>query len=530
MSDIPASDSPVSDSPATDGSATDGPEEAACTASSHRMTRRHLWLLIVACAAVATVIAAMASLNTALPDIAIETGATQSQLTWIVDGYTLALAALLLPAGAIGDRFGRRGILIAGLVVFAAGSGMPLMLDGPTWVIVSRVIAGVGAALVMPATLSLITTGFPTEQRARAIGVWAGVAGSGAVVGMIVSGLILEYMSWKVVFAGFVVVSAVLVGMGLTIGSSKADDAAGFDIRGGVLSVAAVGLFVLGIMEGPHRGWVDPLTLGAIVSGSAAAAGFVFAELRAADPLLDVRLFRNRAFAVGAAGLALQYLAAFGVFFLIVQFFQLVLGYSPLTSAVALTPILVVVMALSMAVPLLLKWLSLRVLMGAGLALIGAGMFLLGLLGRETTYVQVSLVLLVMGAGIGICTAPATHAIVSNTPDDQQGVASAVNDATREIGAAIGIAVSGSVLAAAYAHRISPAAQMIPDESARAAVEDSLAMALQVAERAGEQGAPLVPLAQDAFLEGMRQASWAVAALMLVGAVVMAVWAPSTKG
>ncbi|MEE2032339.1 MFS transporter [Rhodococcus chondri] len=504
------------------------PDAAASTQTevpAPRTTRAQLWLLVVACAAVAAVIAAMASLNTALPDLAVDTGATQSQLTWIVDGYTLALAALLLPAGALGDRFGRRDVLVAGLVVFGLGSALPLAIDGPTWVIVSRGIAGIGAALVMPATLSLITTGFSQERRARAIGIWAGVAGSGAVVGMITSGVILEYASWKVIFAGFAAASAMLVLMALTIGSSRAENSARFDFGGGFFAVAAVGLFVLGVMEGPHRGWLDPATLGALAAGLAAGVAFAFFELRAEAPLLDVRLFTNRAFGVGAASLSLQFLAGFGVFYLIVQYLQLVLGYSPLMSALALTPIFVVVMALSAAVPLLLRRIGLRILMGAGLTLIGVSLIVIGLLDTDSSYLEVAVALMIAGVGIGICTAPATHAIVSNTPDDQQGVASAVNDATREIGAAIGVAVAGSVLAAAYAHRIDATAQMMP-EPARSAVQDSLAAALRVAEQAGPQGAPLIDRAQDAFLAGMQQASWTLAAVLLVGAIASVFWAP----
>lgn len=493
--------------------------------SAPRVTRSQIWLLVVACSAVAAVIAAMAALNTALPDIAVDTGATQAQLTWVVDGYTLALAALLLPAGALGDRFGRRGVMIAGLAVFAVGSAIPVVADDPLWVIASRAVAGVGAALVMPATLSLITAGFHENHRARVIGVWAGIAGSGAVVGMIASGVILEYWSWKVIFATFTVAALVMIVSSFTIASSRSAEPQPFDIRGGVLVVLAVGLFVLGIMEGPHRGWTDPVTLGGIIAGLVAAVAFVVAELRSSAPLLDMRLFTNRAFGVGAAGLAFQYLAGFGLFFLIVQYLQLVLGYSPLMASVALAPIFFVVMALSLAVPTLLKRLGIRLLLSGGLALIGVSLIVIGWLDADASYGEVAFALTIAGIGIGICTAPATHAIVSNTPEDQLGVASAVNDATREIGAAIGVAIAGSVLAAAYGRGIDPVAPMIP-EPARSAVQDSLAAAMQVAEQAGPQGEQLADLAQEAFLDGLQQASWAVAVVLLVGAVISAFWAP----
>lgn len=224
---------PVSDSTAT-------------TTAPPRMTRAQIRLLAVACSAVAVVIAAMASLNTALPDIAVDTGATQSQLTWIVDGYTLALAALLLPAGALGDRLGRRGVMIVGLIVFAAGSLLPLIADAPLWIIGARAVAGVGAALVMPSTLSLITAGFAEAHRARVIGIWAGVAGSGAVLGMILSGLVLEYASWRVIFGGSAAIAILLAVLSFTIASSRSTQPLPFDFGGGILVVLAVGLFVLG--------------------------------------------------------------------------------------------------------------------------------------------------------------------------------------------------------------------------------------------------------------------------------------------
>lgn len=503
---------PVSDSTAT-------------TTAPPRMTRAQIRLLAVACSAVAVVIAAMASLNTALPDIAVDTGATQSQLTWIVDGYTLALAALLLPAGALGDRLGRRGVMIVGLIVFAAGSLLPLVADAPLWIIGARAVAGVGAALVMPSTLSLITAGFVEAHRARVIGIWAGVAGSGAVLGMILSGLVLEYASWRVIFGGSAAIAILLVALSFTIASSRSAQPLPFDFGGGILVILAVGLFVLGVMEGPHRGWADVVTLGSMIAGLAAAAGFVLVELRSKAPLLDVRLFRQRAFGVGAAGLSFQYLAGFGLFFLIVQYLQLVLGYSPLRASLALTPIFLVVMGLSLAVPALLTRVGIRILLSAGLALIGVALILMGLLDADSTYIEVAFALSIAGIGVGICTAPATHAIVTNTPEDQLGVASAVNDATREIGAAIGVAITGSVLAAAYGHGIDPVAPMIP-EPARSAVQDSLAAAIQVAEQAGPQGEQLAELAQNAFLDGLQQASWAVAAILLVGAVISAFWAP----
>ncbi|MFZ2529188.1 MAG: MFS transporter, partial [Rhodococcus sp. (in: high G+C Gram-positive bacteria)] len=438
-----------------------------------RLSGAQLWLLTVACSAVALVVAAMASLNMALPDIAVDIGATQSQLTWIVDSYTLVLAAFLLPAGALGDRYGRRGVLVAGLAIVGVASALPLALDSPTWIIVARGLAGLGAALVMPATLSVITAGFPEERRPRAIGIWAGTAGAGCIAGMLVSGVILEYSSWIVIFVCFAVAAAALLVASLTIASSRAHEQSPPDLTGSVLSVLAIGLFVFGLMEGPHRGWTDASVLACIILGLTAATGFVVTELRTPTPLLDVRLFTDRAFGSGALTLLFQFLAMFGVFFIVVQYLQLVLGYSPLESSIQLVPLILLVMTVSVLIPPLVPRVGLRFLFVGGLAVLAASFVLIGELGPQSSALMINAALLLPGIGMGMVSAPATHAIVSSTPADKQGVASAVNDATRELGAAIGVAVAGSMLAAMYGRKIEPVAELIPDPAARAAVSDS---------------------------------------------------------
>ena len=492
-------------------------------------TLRQIWMLTVACCAVALVVAAMAALNTALPDLARDTGATQSQLTWIVDGYTLTLAALLLPAGALGDRYGRRGLLMFGLLIFGLGAAIPILNDSPEWIIGSRAVAGIGAAFVMPATLSLLTAGFPLSQRGRAVGIWSGVAGSGAIAGLLVSGLLLEQWSWKAIFVSLAVVSGVLFLTGFTIASSRQTDQAPLDLPGTVTIAAAVGLFVLGTIEAPHRGWLDPAVVGLMAGGVAAAVAFALVELRREHPLLDVRLFANRAFGSGSMSLLVQFLAILGLFFFAVQYLQLVLSYSPLESALALAPIAVPVMMLSVGMPFVLPYVGLRPLLSVGAAILGVGILLMVRLDEYSSYPQVALPLVVAAFGIGLCTAPATTAIVQNTPDEKQGVASAVNDTAREIGAAIGVALAGSILAAGYGRHVQPAVDAVPDV-AKEPVSSSLAAALHVAQSAGPQGEQLASFARKALLEGMDEASIALACVCFASAVVLAVWAPGRKG
>ncbi|MFC9789065.1 MFS transporter [Rhodococcus sp. NPDC127528] len=493
-----------------------------------RMSAREVWTLTVVCSAVAMVIAAAAALNSALPAMALETGATQSQLTWIVDSYTLTLAALLLPAGALGDRFGRRGVLLAGLAIVAVASAGPVWLDSPTWLIAFRAVGGIGAALVMPATLSLLTATFPPEHRARGVAIWSGVAASGGIAGLLVSGLLLEHWSWQSIFVGFTGVAVALFAVSWTIAPSREQSPPRFDLPGAALAIVAVGLFVLGMLEGPIRGWTDPLPMTALVVGVLCAAVFTVVELRRAEPLLDVRLFGNREFGAGAASITLQFLASFALFYLIVQYMQLVLGYSPLQSGLALAPMIVPTMLLSAAIPWLLPRVGLRWLSVAGLVFAGLGMFVFARVDADSGYGATVLALLIYSVGVGLCTAPATHAIVDNTPDDKQGVASAVNDTTREIGAAVGIALAGSLLAATYSRGIEPAVQAVP-EPAKEPVGSSLAAALQVAKMAGPQGDQLAAFARLVFMDGMSDAARALGAILLMAAVVVGVCAPGRR-
>ncbi|MFB8279358.1 MFS transporter [Nocardia colli] len=491
---------------------------------SERLSAAQRWMLGLSCSAVALVVASMAALYTALPEIATATGASQQQLTWIVDGYTLALACLVLPAGALGDRYGRRVVLVVGLFVFAVASAAPLVFDSPSWLIGSRAVAGVGAALVMPSTLSLLTAGFPESRRGNAVGLWAGVAGAGAVLGIVGSGLLLERWSWVSIFLAMAVAGVVLMIAGCTIPESVDQERPALDLWGAVTS-AAVGLIVVAAIEAPARGWADPLVIAAFVGGVAAAGIFTVVELRVAHPLLDVRLFARRGIAAGTMSVTVQFLVTFGVFMLLVQFLQLILGYRPLVSALAMAPMVVPLVAISAVAPWVAERVGLRLPTFAGLIVLGGGLIAVSRLTVDSSYFDLLWPLLVMSTGLGMCTAPATAAIIAGTPVEKHGVAAAVNDAAREIGAAIGIAVAGSILAAGYSDRIAPALPRLP-EAARGPVSDSLAAALQVADRVGPQAQPLVEFAKGAFIHGAQQSCLALGYLAFGAAVLVGIWAP----
>lgn len=491
--------------------------------------RARVWLLIVACLDVSVVVSSMIALNTALGDIAVDTSATQTQLTWVVDGYTLVMACLLLPAGAIGDRYGRRGALLIGLAVFTVASVAPLLFDSPTQLIVARAVAGAGAAFIMPATLSLLTAAYPKSERNKAVGIWAGVVGSGAVFGFLGSGVLLHFWSWQAIFWAFTGAGAVLFALTCTVSSSRDEDAKSLDWFGAALIAISVAVFVFGVIEAPHRGWTDPLVLGCLALGVVLAVAFAWVELRRLHPLLDVRLFGDPFFATGAVGITFLFFANFGFFFVGIQYIQLVMGYSALMTAVALVPLMGPVLVLSIANGWYLPRVGLRLVLFVGMLLIAAGLLSMMLLEVDSSYFDLAWPLFIMSTGIGLCTAPTTSAIMGATPDEKQGVASAVNDTTRELGAALGIAVAGSLLAAGYSRRLAPLLADLP-EQAREPALNSLAEALAVSDRLGPDGAGLADLARTAFLQAMDSSLVAMSAVLVVAAVFVGVWAPGRDG
>lgn len=486
------------------------------------------WLLFVNMVAVSLVVATMSALYTSLPDIAVAVGATQAELTWIVDSYTLALAGLVLTAGALGDRFGRRATLIVGLAVFTVSSVLPLWLDTPLWLIILRAIAGVGAAFVMPSTLSLLTASFPPEKRGSAVGVWAGFAGIGGIVGLVGSGLMLQVWSWKSIFVVNSAIGLLVLTAAFTIGESVASRQGRLDFPGALFSALAVGGVVFGLIEGAHTSFSEPLVVVALVVSAVSVVSFVLVELRASDPLLDVRYFKRRGFATGSISVTLQFLVIFGFFLLIVQYLQLVKDYDSLMAAMSLAPMAVPVLLLSLVAPKLTSLVGLRVMSVVGVTGIAVGMILLSRLTVDSDYWDVLWPLFIAASGLGLSTAPATSAIVSDIPSDEQGVGAAVNDAMREVGAAIGIAIGGSFLAGRYARDIVEILPGVP-EAGRHAVESSLAGAVAFGAQAGPAAQPIVDAAAEIFTAGLSDALFALG-LVAAGAAVLLLFIAPGRG
>jgi EmrB/QacA subfamily drug resistance transporter len=496
--------------------------------SAHEIPRASV--LRVVLIALALVVAAVPALNVALPSLTESTDASMSQLQWVVDAYALVFAGLLLPAGALGDRYGRKPVLVAGLFVFAVGAGLAALSSSPQALIALRGLMGVGAALVMPTTLSIITTSFPKEQRGRAVGAWIGVAGAGAVVGLLSSGTLLEIWEWQSVFWFSSVLGLVVALLAIRlIPNSREANSPRVDYVGGLLSVLTLAGVVFAAIEGPERGWTDSVTLGAFAVGAVSLGAWVWWGLKVTEPLLDPRLFARRGFSTGVVSIALQFFVFFGFIFLVVQYVQLVLGYSSLQAGLALIPMAMVLGGLSRRVPHLAAKVSRRRLAVTGLLLMGFGMGVLSQLGADSSYWLLLAGIVPIGAGMALATAPATTDIVSAVPANKQGVASAVNDAAREVGGTLGIAILGSLLNQRYRSGVSDAAPADAPNGFVDAARESLAGALGMAGRLGEQGTSLVDGARHAFVEGMDLAFVVSAGTLFALAAVFMVLIPGAK-
>ena len=412
--------------------------------------QRRLILAVVGLALMA-VMSAVSGLNVALPSLARDTGASQAQLTWIIDSYTVVFAGLLLFAGALGDRYGRKLLLAIGLVIFGGAASLGLFVTDPDQLILVRMLMGVGAAAIMPTTLSVITTSFPEEERPQAIGVWVGIAGGGAILGLFATGLLLEWFPWSSFFALNVALAVVaLVGTIALVPGSVDEDPPALDVVGALLSLVGITAFVFGIIEAPERGWTDPLIVGSLALGIVMGVAFVLWELRLKHPMLDPRLFRNRGFSAGTLTITTQFLAAFGFFFVALQYLQFVTGRSPLEAAVALLPMPLILLPTARRAPLVAARIGFRRVAPVGLISMAVGFLVLSQLSVESSYWHFLLGLVFFAFGMGLAGTPATTAITSSLPMEKQGVASAVNDTARELGSAFGIAILGSLLNQGY--------------------------------------------------------------------------------
>ncbi|MET9206311.1 MULTISPECIES: MFS transporter [Streptomyces] len=473
-------------------------------------------ILIAVSVALMAVIASVSGLNVAQTELAVQFGASQSTVLWIINIYTLTLAALLLPLGAIGDRIGRKSMLMAGLTVFGAASVLAGLAPTAEIMLGARVLSGVGAAMIMPITLAVITSTFPEAERGRAIGVWTGVAGGGGIIGMFLSALLVDVASWRWLFVLPVVLIVVALAMTVrSVPDSRERTGHSFDTVGALTSVVAVTGLIFALQEGPEKGWDAPVTLSALAVGTLATAAFVARELRRRESaLLDVRLFRERRLAGGSVTLLVVFGVQAGIAVVLFPFLQAVLGWSGLLSTLALMPMAVLMMLTSGLAPRLAARVGARTTVAAGVALGGTGLALMALfVSVGGGYPSILPGMVAMGLGMGLAMTPSTEAITAALPRERQGVASALNDVTREFGTALGVALLGALLSAGYRGAVDGRLDGIPEGAADAARE-GVAHAVEAAGGAGPHRQALLDAAQRSFVDGWQQAMWAGVAVM----------------
>lgn len=495
-------------------------EETAAEAVPEGAHPRRWQILAILNLSLVLIIASVSSLNLAIPSIQRALDATASELVWINASYSLVFAGLLLPAGALGDRYGRKPALVTGLTIFLASAVIATLSDGPGQLMFLRGAMGIGAALIMPATLSIITVIFPPAERAKAIAIWSGFAGAGGALGILVSGLLLESFWWGSVFFINVPIAAIaLIFVVAFVPDSKDSEQRPLDPIGSALSILALVALVYGLIQGPEFGWTDPVVLGAFVVSALAMYTWVRVGLGQSDPLLDPRLFSIARFRMGSFTITSAFLVMFGMFFVLTQYLQFALAYTPLQAAVRTLPFAPTMILVAPRGPALAAKIGAGRTMAFGMATSAIGLLAFGFMTVDTPYPPIGIALVVAASGMALVFPTATVAIVSSLPQNKAGVASAMNDTTREVGGAIGIALLGTLLSSGYRSGLGNATDQLPPEVAEVA-EDNVGAALAIA-RELPNGDSLAAAARDAFVDGMQLSMWTGAAVMITSAVIV---------
>lgn len=468
--------------------------------------------------------------NVAIPTLARDLGASNRQLQWIVDAYLLVFAGLLLAAGGLGDKFGRRKMLAAGLAVFAATSAYAGSADTAEGLITGRALMGIGAAMIFPATLAIIANVFgDPKERAAAIGVWSAVSGIAVAAGPIAGGWLLEHYWWGSVFYINLPIAAVAIIATLTIvPESKDATTPKLDVIGVLSSIAAISALVFTIIEAPERGWLSANTIAGMAASAALIAAFVVWELRADHPMLPVRIFSNLRFTAASVAIAAAFFSLFGFIFLITQYFQLVRGYSPLEAGVRTLPVAFAIAIGSVVAPKIVETFGTKRIVSIGLVFMASFFLWVSQNSQTTMYETIAAQMVLVGIGIGFTTAPGTESIMGSLPPDKAGVGSAVNDTTRELGGTLGVAIVGSVFSSIYVSELTDGEVIssIPEE-ARVATEESVAAAAQVAPQLGELAPAYINEVNEAFLSAMSVACLMVAGVAFAGALFAFIFLPA---
>ena len=525
-----AIDTPSAD-PATGSDAR--PSDTRGSGHGPELDPRRWWALAVLCLSLLLIVMDNTIVNVALPTIQEDLGATASQLQWIVDAYVLLFAGLLLTMGSLGDRYGRKPALSLGLLIMGSASAISAWSSDPEQLIFWRAVMGVGGALIMPATLSILTNVFTDHrERARAIAIWAGTSGMAVAIGPVTGGWLLDHFWWGSVFLVNVpvVIVALVAGYWL-IPNSKDPNPPALDPLGALLSISGLVTLVWAIIEAPQKGWTDGVILVAFGVAVVLLGAFGLHEKRSDHPMLDVEFFRNPRFSAASGAITMTFFAMFGTLFLFTQYMQFVLGYSPLATGVRFIPMAAVTMVVAPSSARIVERVGTKAVVATGLGLTSLALALGTFLTADGGYLPLLGVLLVMSVGMGLTMAPATESIMGSLPLAKAGVGSAVNDTTRQVGGALGVAVMGSLLASAYGSKMAEFLAGLPVSvpgAAAAAIEDSIGAAVGVAARLpGPAAEALTGTARVAYVDAMGTALWLASAVALAGALIAAVFLPA---
>ena len=499
------------------------------TAVPGQTTRRPGAVLAVMCLAVFTVNVDTTIVNVALPTLVRELGATTRDLQWIVDSYLLVFAALVLAGGSLSDRLGRRGVLVAGLAVFGLGNALAAFASTPGELIAARAFTGIGAAAVFPTTLSILTQVFRERAaRAKAIGLWGASSGVAVAFGPITGGALLEEYWWGSTFLIKIPIAVIALALVLLLVSESKDPSAPrLDLPGLVLSALALAALVYTIIEAPGRGWSSSATLLGFGAATVLLLAFVQRERTAVEPMLDLGLFADRRFTAAALAITVAFFALFGFIFLITQYFQFLRGYSPLETGVRILPVALCVALGSVAGSLLVVRLGNKLVVTAGLLSLSASYAWISTASNVTSYREIVGQMVLLGLGMGLTSAPATESIMGAVQTEKAGIGSAVNDATREVGGTLGVAVIGSVFASLYASELEAAGAALPAGVAAQAGE-SVGAAFSIAAKLPDGPAAALRTAVEAgFLDGLQAGCLVASGVALAGAVVAALALPA---
>ncbi len=498
------------------------------------ITDRRKWVVLtVLIISLFSVVLDNTVLNVALKTISepsVGLGATQSQLEWAINAYTLVFAGLLFSFGVIGDRVGRKRMLVIGMALFGLASLISSYAQTPAELIWTRAAMGLGGAAVMPQTLSIITNVFEPQERPKAIGIWASAVGVAIAIGPVTGGVLLNHFWWGSVFLINVPLTAIaVVAISSLVPESKSPSPGRVDYLGVLLSIAGLVLLVYGIIKGGDAGsWTEHGVIGPVAAGIAVLSMFCVHESRAEHPSLDVRLFRDPRLSSAAAAIGLSFFAMSGVYFFMSFYLQNVRGYSPMHAGLLTTPVALGQLVASTRSASLVRRLGAKAVAAGGLAMVTGALIGYHALTQATPILPLESIFFLQGAGMGIVVPVATESVMSVVPREHGGAGSAITNTSRQVAVALGVAVLGSVLARAYRADVAPGLAALPAGS-RAAATQSIAATEAAAARLGHGGAPLAALAHRSFVHGMHVTTVISAVIAAGGAVLIAMWMPGGR-